>query len=194
MIELTEKDKKSLLFVARQTLKGAFHQIEFNIEEEKYPSHLDADGASFVTLTINGRLRGCIGTLTAYQSLVQDVCEHALAAAFQDPRFPPLSSLEFEKTEIEVSYLTPPTALEYSDANDLCQKLVPDRDGVILTDGFRKATYLPQVWDQLPACGEFLSSLCRKMGAKESLWKEKKLSVKVYQVIHFAENDFLSIP
>jgi AmmeMemoRadiSam system protein A len=190
MIQLSAADKKFLLIIARKTLQDAFEFIKFDLTKVEIPDHLLMDGASFVTLTKGGRLRGCIGALTAYQPLVQDVCEHALAAAFQDPRFPALSEKEEPDIMIEISYLTPPVVLEYGDTEDLLAKLVPGQDGVILTDGFRRATYLPQVWEQLPEKTEFLDSLCQKMGASRNLWRTKSLKVEIYHAIHFSENEF----
>jgi AmmeMemoRadiSam system protein A len=134
-------------------------------------------------------LRGCIGTLEAYQPLVQDVCEHAVAAAFHDYRFSPLKKNELSSIEIEISYLTPSVPLIYSDSADLLRQLNPDVDGVVLSDGFHRATYLPQVWEQLPDKREFLSHLCLKMGLSSSAWLEKRLQVDIYKVIHFSENE-----
>ncbi len=187
MIQLSAADKKLLLMIARKTLQDAFQLIEFELSNIDIPDHLSKEGASFVTLTKRGRLRGCIGALTAYQPLVQDVCEHTLAAAFQDPRFPALAKKEEPEVTIEISYLTPPVELQYEGAEDLLLKLDPGKDGVILTDGFRRATYLPQVWEQLPEKTEFLNSLCQKMGAPHSLWRTKPLKVETYQAIHFSE-------
>lgn len=190
MIHLSQEDKKQLLVIARKTLLSAFQRSDFVLDGDSISSHLNEDGASFVTLTKYGRLRGCIGTLSAYQPLVQDVCEHALAAAFQDPRFPVVTANEMDSIEIEISYLTPPEPLEYDSSDDLMRKLVPGKDGVILTDGYRRATYLPQVWEQLPEVDDFLGSLCQKMGARKNLWREKKISVQIYHAIHFSEDEF----
>ena len=190
MIELTGEDQQLLLKIARKTIEQAFQPTGFNLSEQEIPVHLLENGASFVTLTIQGRLRGCIGTLIAYQPLVQDVCEHATAAAFQDPRFPPLTVLEFDQIEIEISYLTPPEKLSYDSPEALLEGLKANCDGVILSDGYRRATYLPQVWDQLPDKEQFLSSLCQKMGANSNLWRKKRLSVETYRAVHFSESDF----
>ena len=148
-----------------------------------------APGASFLTLTIRGELRGCIGTLEAYQSLADDVREHAVSAALEDPRFPPVRESELGKIRIEVSRLTPPRPLEYSDSEDLPRKLRPRIDGVVLKDNFRRATFLPQVWEKIPDPAEFLDSLCAKMGASPNLWRRTKLQALVYQVEEFHEMD-----
>jgi AmmeMemoRadiSam system protein A len=150
-----------------------------------YSANLQQHGASFVTLTIQGALRGCIGTLEAYQPLVLDVVDHAAAAAIEDYRFSPVSPAEIQMIAIEISILTPPTRLEYSSPSDLMKKLNPGEDGVIIRDGRQRATFLPQVWEQLPDPGEFLTHLCQKMGAAGELWKNKNMEVLTYQVEEF---------
>jgi len=116
------------------------------------------------------------------QSLAEDVREHAVAAALQDYRFPPVQAEELAQIEIEVSRLTLPEPLEYKTTDDLLDKLRPGVDGVILRDGFRRATFLPQVWEKVADKEEFLSHLCLKMGASPDLWRRKHLEVLVYQV------------
>jgi AmmeMemoRadiSam system protein A len=140
-----------------------------------------------VTLSIRGQLRGCIGALQPYQSLAEDVREHAIAAALEDPRFPPVESKELNEINIEVSRLTEPRALDYSTADDLIQKLRPHVDGVILSDGIRRATFLPQVWEKIPDPADFLDNLCYKMGANPDSWRRKHLDVMIYQVEEFHE-------
>jgi AmmeMemoRadiSam system protein A len=154
---------------------------------EDYPPKLREPGATFVTLTTGGRLRGCIGALEPYQPLIADVREHAIAAALQDYRFPPVQPEELGSIEIEVSRLTRPQPLPYDGPADLIAKLRPGVDGVILQDGFRRATFLPQVWEKIPAPEQFLSELCLKMGAPADLWRRKPLEVSTYQVEEFHE-------
>ncbi len=187
-VPLTELEKQYLLQLARDTITNALHQQpEPEIDEETLSSALREPGASFVTLTINGNLRGCIGSLEAHQGLALDVREHAYQAAFEDYRFSPLSIAELTRTTIEVSRLTTPVDLPYEFPADLPRLLKPGRDGVILQDGFRRATFLPQVWEQLPELEDFLSHLCAKMGAPADLWKKKTLQVKTYSVEEFHE-------
>jgi AmmeMemoRadiSam system protein A len=140
-----------------------------------------------VTLTVRGELRGCIGTLEPYQPLADDVREHAIAAALQDPRFPPVGPNELNGINIEVSRLSMAYPLEYSTAEDLIQKLRPHIDGVILRDGMRRATFLPQVWEKIPDPALFMNNLCYKMGAVPDAWKRKHLEVLTYQVEEFHE-------
>jgi AmmeMemoRadiSam system protein A len=137
---------------------------------------------------VSGQLRGCIGALEPYQPLAEDVREHAVAAALEDPRFPPVSERELNGIEIEISRLTRPISLEYKDANDLLSKLRPGVDGVILRDAFRRATFLPQVWEKISDPAEFLDNLCYKMGASPDLWRRKHLDVLTYQVEEFRES------
>lgn len=181
-------EQEQLLTIARQALESAVRGDSLpEINLDALPSALRELGASFVTLTINGRLRGCIGTLDAYQPIAMDVQEHAMAAALQDLRFPMVKPAELPHIHIEVSVLTPRTLLAYDSPEDLIAKLRPHIDGVILQHGSRKATFLPQVWEKLPDPQAFLSHLCMKMGASEDLWRKKPLEVYIYQVLEFHE-------
>jgi AmmeMemoRadiSam system protein A len=187
--ELNEVEQKILLIIAREALeKSTQAEALPEIILVNLPPTLQANGASFVTLTKNDNLRGCIGTLEAYQPLALDVQEHAVAAALQDPRFPKVSPEEVDQINIEISVLTPKTALQYDAPEELSQKIRPNIDGVVLQDGFRKATFLPQVWDQLNDPEAFLSHLCAKMGASPNFWRKKVLQVFTYQVQEFQES------
>jgi AmmeMemoRadiSam system protein A len=140
-----------------------------------------------VTLTSHGELRGCIGALEATQPLVEDVRIHAIAAALEDYRFPPVHPEELPFIKIEISRLTTPQPLDYRDPADLLSQLRPGVDGVVLRDGMRRATFLPQVWEKVPEADIFLGMLCRKMGAPTETWRKKKLTVLTYQVEEFHE-------
>lgn len=129
-------------------------------------------GAAFVTLTRAGRLRGCIGSLNATRSLADDVKANALAAAFKDPRFPPLGALEWPEVKIEVSVLGASEWRTCPSLADAIAWLRPHRDGVILEDGGHRATFLPQVWESLPDPVEFLTELRRKAGMRADAWPE----------------------
>lgn len=186
--KLNQTEQELLLTIARQALESAVQGEPLPIIDlEDLPEPLRAPGASFVTLTIQGRLRGCIGTLDPYQPLAKDVQEHAVAAALQDFRFPKVQPAELPHIQIEVSALTPRKPLHYDGSQDLVAKLRPNIDGVILQDGLKKATFLPQVWEKLPDPEEFLSHLCQKMGASGDLWRNKPLNVYIYQVQEFHE-------
>lgn len=143
----------------------------------------------FATLHKNGRLRGCIGTIEPVSILKEAVCENARAAAFRDSRFAPLTAEEFPEIDIEVSVLTTPRPLDYEGPSDLISRLVPGKDGVVLKKGFRKATFLPQVWEQLPTAREFLSQLCMKAGLAADAWEITPLEISTYRVQCFRETE-----
>jgi len=186
--QLTDLEKQTLLRLAREAMECIVRGQKLPpLDKIALTPNLLEQGASFVTLTIRGELRGCIGALEAYQPLAEDVREHAVAAALEDPRFPPVREDELGRIHIEVSRLTPPVPLEYSDSQDLLAKLRPHVDGVILKSDFRRATFLPQVWEKLPKAEDFLDHLCAKMGARSNLWRATKLQVYIYQVEEFHE-------
>ena len=186
--QLTGEEGKHLLSVARKTIQEALSE-----KKEKDPSHsfvspkYSEKRGTFVTLTLNGALRGCIGHITPQEPLIEGVRTNAINAAFHDPRFRPLSNNEFESIKIEISVLTEPKPLPYSDVNDLLMKLRPGIDGVIIKRGFHQATFLPQVWEQLPDKKAFLTHLCLKAGLDKDLWKKEPLEVSIYQVQAFEE-------
>ena len=185
---LTDGEKQTLLRIAREAIENAvLGKVSPPIDQTSLTQTLREHGSSFVTLTIHGELRGCIGALEAYQPLAEDVREHTIAAALKDPRFPPLTHKELSRIQIEVSRLTSPQELEYSDSDDLLKKLRPHVDGVILKHGHRRATFLPQVWEKIPDPVEFLEQLCYKMGERGNLWREANLQVCTYQVEEFHE-------
>lgn len=142
---------------------------------------------TFVTLTINKQLRGCIGNLESTESIMAGIKRNAVNAAFHDPRFAPLKADELDQVEIEISILTEPQPLEYRGSKDLLTKLRPHVDGVILREGTASATFLPQVWEQLPEPEHFLSHLCRKAGLSADTWEKTQLEISTYQVQYFEE-------
>ncbi len=127
-------------------------------------SELADKKACFVTLTKNRQLRGCIGSIIAHRSLIDDLISNALSAAFNDPRFPPLRQEELSQTAIEVSLLTPPESINYQNRNDLAKIIRPFIDGVILRLDHHQATFLPQVWEELPDFETFFAHLGLKAG------------------------------
>lgn len=185
---LTGEEKDILLELARQALESGVRGERLpRLELKSLPPRLRSDGASFVTLRLHGDLRGCIGALEPYQPLAEDVREHAIAAALSDYRFPPVQPDELPHIHIEVSRLTVPRPLDYTGPDDLLSKLRPGQDGVVLRAGGRRATFLPQVWDSIPDKAEFLNHLCMKMGVLPALWRQKHLTVLVYEVEEFHE-------
>jgi AmmeMemoRadiSam system protein A len=187
--KLTIDEQRILLRLAREAMERGVRGEELApLDASSLSPSLLEEGSSFITLTVHGELRGCIGSLEPYQSLAQDVREHSVAAALKDPRFPPVQENELGEIKIEVSRLTRPVPLEYKDANELLSKLCPHIDGVIVRDGtYRRSTFLPQVWEKISDPAEFLSNLCYKMGADPNLWRSKHLEVLTYQVEEFHE-------
>ena len=158
-------DKKILLKIARASILEEFEGKPLINKEElikEYP-FLKEERATFVTLKIDGNLRGCIGSILPRMSLIDDVIYNAKQAAFNDPRFEPLSPEEYEKIHIEVSILTIPQKLEYEDEEDLKRKITKN-DGVILALADKQATFLPSVWEELPIFELFFGHLCMKAG------------------------------
>jgi AmmeMemoRadiSam system protein A len=185
---LSEDEGKYLLGVARKTIKNRLSKAqEPQIEAKDLPEKFQEKLGTFVTVTIDGNLRGCIGHIIPRETLIEGIRENAINAAFRDPRFSPLTQGEFDKIELEISILTPPQELPYTDAEDLLNKLRPGIDGVIIKKGFHEATFLPQVWEQLPDKQEFLTHLCLKAGLPAYAWETEKLQVSIYQVQAFEE-------
>jgi uncharacterized protein len=152
---------------------------------------LQERGATFVTLFHAGELRGCIGTVSAWRPLGDDVRENAVAAAFRDPRFPPLANDEFPGLAVEVSLLAVPVPLTVDgDEASALGRLRPGVDGVVLECGRRRATFLPQVWDQLPHPRDFLTALKRKAGLPDSYWGPD-VRIATYAVRKFVEETVL---
>jgi AmmeMemoRadiSam system protein A len=185
------KEKGQLLVRLARAAIG--NRLDADVRDmEPTPADLDAPEfqehrATFVTLHKNGELRGCIGSLSAVEPLAESVRHNAGLAAFRDPRFKPLSKEELDQVDIEVSILTEPSPLDYRDAKDLISKLRPKVDGIILRKGHHSATFLPQVWDQLPNSADFLSHLCRKAGLPADEWQRSHLEISTYQVEYFEE-------
>jgi AmmeMemoRadiSam system protein A len=158
--------KDILLKIARASILEEFEGKKLINKDElikEYP-FLSEERASFVTLKIDGNLRGCIGSILPRMSLIDDVIYNAKQAAFHDPRFEPLTPSEYEQIKIEVSILTIPERLEYEDEKDLKRKIVPKKDGVILALADKQATFLPSVWEELPLFEIFFGHLCMKAG------------------------------
>ena len=185
---LNQEERATLIKLARKALEdGVAGKALAPVVLDAQPKRLQEPGATFVTLKRKGELRGCIGALEARQPLVEDVREHAVAAALNDYRFPPVSPEELPEITIEISRLTPPVRLEYEKCEDLPALLRPHMDGVILRDGIRRATFLPQVWEKISDPQVFLDYLCHKMGLPADTWRRKKLDAWIYQVEEFEE-------
>jgi hypothetical protein len=158
----------TLLTLARNAIAARFGLPPAPVAVDR--PELAKMGATFVTLTQQGQLRGCIGSLEAWRPLAQDVQENARAAAFRDPRFAPLEADELPHTRVEVSLLSPAEPMSFRDEADALAQLRPDIDGVIFSAGSRRSTFLPQVWEQLPQPAEFMARLKQKAGLPANYW------------------------
>jgi AmmeMemoRadiSam system protein A/AmmeMemoRadiSam system protein B len=185
-----EQQGQVLLRLARNTIREKFSGKVADSDDlvrALQDEGLGLKCGTFVTLKIGGQLRGCIGNLASTQSVAEGIKHNAVNAAFHDPRFSPLSLVELDRTVIEISILTEPRPLEYEDGSDLIEKLRTNIDGVIIRKGHASATFLPQVWEQLPRPEDFLGHLCLKAGLTSDAWKNSDLEVLTYQVQHFEE-------
>lgn len=188
MHPLSQLDGETLLCLGR-------HALEAYVRKGKLPPLdlaplspcLQAAGASFVTLKKYGQLRGCVGSLEAVRPLAQDVCQRAADAASRDYRFQPVRADELQEIRIEISVLSPPKPLRYSRPDEIPTLLNPGGDGVILSSGICRATFLPQVWERASVPEEFLGLLCRKAGLPPDAWLHGRVELQTYQVNRFCE-------
>ena len=186
---LSKPDRATLLDVARASIRhGLDHGRGLPVHLEDYPETLRVERATFVTLDIGDRLRGCIGALAAYQPLVQDVAAHAYAAAFEDPRFPELRADELPKLDIHISVLSPPEPLQFGSEAELLAQLRPGVDGLILHFRHYRSTFLPSVWEQLPDPYIFLAQLKQKAGLPLDFWSPE-LQAERYTTEYFGAAD-----
>lgn len=157
-----EFDKKVLFLLARHSIESNFSSLKSKVPA--IPKPLQRNGASFVTLTEQGMLRGCIGSIISHQPLYKDVEQNAYNAAFHDYRFSPLSETEYENITIEISILTPLENVDFSTVEELRTIIRPGIDGILYHSHGRRATFLPQVWEKLPDFDDFFSHLSMKAG------------------------------
>jgi AmmeMemoRadiSam system protein A len=171
-------------------LAHARHAIARALGVEAPPAPADPRlaerGATFVTLKEDGELRGCIGSLNAHRPLGKDVADNALGAAFRDPRFAPVTAEDWPRLRVEVSLLSEPEFMDFRDEGDVLARLRPGIDGVIFFNGCQKATFLPQVWEQLPAPRDFMAALKRKAGLSADFWGPNVM-IATYQVQKWKE-------
>jgi len=176
-MSLSDIDRNTLHQVARDSIEytlqnGRNVQFEKTLDIQEYPPELQQHRATFVTLRIDRELRGCIGTLQAYQPLVFDVSHNARSAAFQDPRFSPLTIQEFPLVDVHISILGLPELMNFSSEQDLIAQIRPGIDGLILTAGSHRGTFLPSVWESLNSAQEFWSHLKLKAGLPANYWSD----------------------
>ena len=190
--KISENDGHLLLKLARQSILQEFkkeNQLE-SLKEKISSWVLKENRGTFVTLHKSDELRGCIGNIEPVKDIFTGIEDNAKHAAFSDTRFSPLSFEELDDTDIEISILTRPEAIDYNDYHDLIAKLKPFIDGVIIQKGYKSATFLPQVWEQLKSPEVFLTHLCTKAGLLPDAWQTGDLEVLVYQVQLFEEQPY----
>ncbi|HOU92474.1 MAG TPA: AmmeMemoRadiSam system protein A [Polyangiaceae bacterium] len=183
------EERRALLGLARRSITTSVREGRRLTLPDGLPPSLLVPRAAFVTLEMDGALRGCIGNLTPQGPLALAVVENARAAALRDPRFPPVVAREIDRLTLEVSVLGPSVPLAFVDPADLLRRLTPHRDGVVLALGGQRATFLPQVWDKLPDPEVFLDHLARKAGATPGAWRGPGVTVATYRVEAFSEED-----
>lgn len=171
----TAAEKQQLLQIADAAIEYGVehgHSKTMPLDLASYPLKLTALGASFVTLEIDGQLRGCIGSLVARAPLIVDVTHNAFAAAFQDPRFPAVTRAEYPHLTKHISILSAPAPMHFTSEEDLLAQLRPNIDGLVLHDDGYRGTFLPSVWEQLPEPRLFLQHLKMKAGLPSDYWSE----------------------
>jgi len=171
--------RQQLLELAGKSISQGLSGGRLPVRAADYPEPLRVRRATFVTLNVERALRGCIGTLEARQTLVEDVAQNAYSAAFQDPRFPALTWTEFERLHVHISILSPPEPMQFSSEKDLLAQLCPNVDGLIIEEGFYRGTFLPSVWEQLPEPRDFLRHLKQKAGMRPDHWSDR-ITVRRY--------------
>lgn len=182
-----QNEKNILLETARNSILNGFKNFKpLKINPRDYPKSLQQKLASFVTLKKSGELRGCIGTLIAHETLIENVSKNAFQASFHDPRFPALEKSEFRKIHLSISVLTTPQKIAVKSEEELLSKINPHHDGLILRDGGAQATFLPAVWKSLPNPKDFLNHLKRKAGLPDNYWSNT-LEFETYSAIEIHE-------
>jgi AmmeMemoRadiSam system protein A len=183
---MENEEKKYLLNIARAAIKAGLENTNFKADLSQISKELLEKRATFVTLTIHSDLRGCIGHLVPIQELYKDVIENAQAAAFSDPRFRPLLKDELSQIKIEISILGPSKKFTYQSPEKLVQYLEENKPGVTLSKNGYSATFLPQVWEELPDAPHFLDHLCLKAGLDPYEW-QRGVEIEIYTVDKFEE-------
>lgn len=183
MMVLTEEDRQTLLRIARDAIAQRLkNRSQIQIDLSHYSAALHQKRATFVTLYLGNKLRGCVGTLEARRPLAVDVATSAVSAAFSDPRFPPLTEDELMQVEIHLSILTPASPMTFTSESDLIAQLRPGVDGLLLEEGRYRGTFLPAVWGDLPEPRKFLQHLKMKAGLPPDYWSET-VKVSRYETI-----------
>lgn len=185
---LSKTDQQQLITIARQVIAQGCTGKQWTPCATEYSEPLQQPAACFVTLQKQDQLRGCMGSLEPHRPLVEEIASDAWSAAFRDPRFAAVSESELALIQIELSILSPMQPLDFSDRDDLMKQLRSGVDGLLIESGMHRATFLPQVWQQLPTPREFLNHLMKKAGLNPDQWPAD-MQASCYQVSHFSEAD-----
>lgn len=185
----TLSQRRQLLALARKSIESGLNEdIPLIVQTDDYDPSLASPGAAFVTLEKNGELRGCIGSVEAYRPLVEDIAQNAWNAAFRDPRFSPVASVELPQLQIEISILTQPVQMTIHSEEELKQQLRPGQDGLILSEGYHRGLFLPAVWDKLPDVESFVQHLKQKAGLPTDYWSST-IRCKRFASFEFSEEN-----
>ncbi|MGB3622008.1 MAG: AmmeMemoRadiSam system protein A [Ketobacter sp.] len=175
----------------QELLDTAWASIHFGLHQHKSlpvtsakAGALNQSGASFITLQKHHQLRGCMGSLEAYRSLLEDVADNAYSAAFRDPRFAPLTAAELDQLDLQISVLSKPVPMQFVDEVDLLNQLQPGLDGIVFESGEHRSTFLPQVWERLTTPRQFMAQLKQKAGLSADYWAPQ-VRIKRYHVEKF---------
>ncbi len=188
---LNKDEKIFLLNLAKTTIKSALLGTKFEFDTNKLTDRLKQKQASFVTLFKNGHeLRGCIGSIFPTQELYKDVIANSINASFNDPRFAPLKKEEFDDIIIEISILTIPQKYNFKSSKEILEFLNAKKPGIILTNSYNQATFLPSVWEELKTPKEFLEHLCLKAGLSKDCYQDKNTQYQIYFANKFSTKDF----
>ncbi len=180
------EQRQEMVALARQSIEqGLISGTPLHIDLQLSSPYLQQPGACFVTLEIDHRLRGCIGSLETHRPLAEDLAENAFAAAFHDPRFPALTGDEFSRISIKLSLLSRPEPMQFHSETDLLRQLLPGMDGLILMEKQHRGTFLPSVWEQLPNPADFLNHLKQKAGLPAHYWSDT-IRIERYRTEQFS--------
>lgn len=186
-MELSLPQQKELLRIARKTIADSCRQgLPPGTSEGNFPPTFYEHRATFVTLLKQGDLRGCIGSLQIRRPLIEDIIYNAFAAAFRDTRFHPVSQAELTEIDVEISILSPLSEMSVSSEGDLLKQLIPGQDGLVIENADYLATFLPQVWEELPTAKQFLQHLKQKAGMPLDFWPDD-IKCSRYSCLKFKE-------
>ena len=178
-------DQAILLDIAKSSISYGFaHDTFLPVNLSQYSNLLHETRATFVTLHNKGQLRGCVGTLSAIRSILEDISHNAFNAAFRDPRFLPVRKDEIDQLNIQISILSDCKELIFTSEQSLLEQLRPGIDGLVLSEGKNKSTFLPSVWDEIPTPEQFLVQLKKKAGLPQDYWSNT-IRIEQYTVEQF---------